>query len=680
MSKTARAAQAAQAEAPANGRVVKLALAGAAAAVAALVIAMIAGGAASPRIIPGLPDQGSFTRWGLPLAKLTMDAAGVLTVGTLLAAAFLLPNDKGLLGKPALGYVKAASWIALVWAGAAAATMVFSLSEALGLPVADVLGGDELTSFASQVSQGIALTLVVLFSVAIALFARGAITAGAAGGLLVLALATMLPPALTGHSASSPNHDLATTGVAVHLVVLALWVGGLGVLCAHALRRQPHLEIAAARFSSLALWCFVGVGLSGLFSVLARLSAISELFTSAYGLLLLAKTAAFALLGAVGWWHRTRTLPLLAAGGSGTFLRFAGGEIVVMFAAVGLAVALSRTAPPPAILPVNRAFEVLGYTMPPEISLANLASLWWFDLFSGTIIALLAGLYLAGVVRLTRRGDAWSKGRTAAWFTGVLILLIATQSGVARYAKVLFSAHMAEHMTLSMLVPIFLVLGAPVTLALRALKPAARRGDRGPREWLTTILHSRFVRFIAHPAIATAIFIVSTYALYFTPLFAAAMEEHLGHIVMTVHFLLSGTLFFWVIIGVDPAPYRLPHVARLILLFVTMPFHAFFGIALMSMSTVLASDWYDQLGRTWGASAIEDQQTGGAIAWAFGEIPTLIVLIALAYQWWRHDDRGARRADRRADAVAARDGGSGDAQLDAYNDYLAKLNRRDGAE
>ncbi|MEU8200020.1 cytochrome c oxidase assembly protein [Streptosporangium sp. NPDC049046] len=680
MSKTARAAQAAQAEAPANGRVVKLALAGAAAAVAALVIAMIAGGAASPRIIPGLPDQGSFTRWGLPLAKLTMDAAGVLTVGTLLAAAFLLPNDKGLLGKPALGYVKAASWIALVWAGAAAATMVFSLSEALGLPVADVLGGDELTSFASQVSQGIALTLVVLFSVAIALFARGAITAGAAGGLLVLALATMLPPALTGHSASSPNHDLATTGVAVHLVVLALWVGGLGVLCAHALRRQPHLEIAAARFSSLALWCFVGVGLSGLFSVLARLSAISELFTSAYGLLLLAKTAAFALLGAVGWWHRTRTLPLLAAGGSGAFLRFAGGEIVVMFAAVGLAVALSRTAPPPAILPVDRAFEVLGYTMPPEISLANLASLWWFDLFSGTIIALLAGLYLAGVVRLTRRGDAWSKGRTAAWFTGVLILLIATQSGVARYAKVLFSAHMAEHMTLSMLVPIFLVLGAPVTLALRALKPAARRGDRGPREWLTTILHSRFVRFIAHPAIATAIFIVSTYALYFTPLFAAAMEEHLGHIVMTVHFLLSGTLFFWVIIGVDPAPYRLPHVARLILLFVTMPFHAFFGIALMSMSTVLASDWYDQLGRTWGASAIEDQQTGGAIAWAFGEIPTLIVLIALAYQWWRHDDRGARRADRRADAVAARDGGSGDAQLDAYNDYLAKLNRRDGAE
>ncbi|GAA2851520.1 cytochrome c oxidase assembly protein [Streptosporangium fragile] len=675
-----KVAQPTRAEAGGTGRAVKLAVAGGAAAVAALVIAMIAGGAATPRIIPGLPDQGAFTRWGLPLSKLAMDVAGVLTVGVLLAAAFLLPNDKGLLGKPALGYVKVASWTALAWAGAAAATMVFSLSDALGLPVADVLGGNELTSFASQVSQGIALTLVVLFAVAIALFARGAITAGAAAGLLVLALVTMLPPALTGHSSSSPNHDLATTGVAVHLVVLALWVGGLVALCAHALGRRPHLEIAAARFSAMALWCFAGVGLSGLFSVMARLASVSELFTSAYGLLLLAKTAAFALLGAAGWWHRRRTMPLLAAGGAGTFVRFATGEIVVMFAAIGLAVALSRTAPPPAVLPVDRAFELLGYTMPPEISLANLVSLWWFDLFSGTLIALLGGLYLAGVVRLRRRGDSWPAGRTAAWFTGVLILLIATQSGVARYAKVLFSVHMAEHMTLSMMVPIFLVLGAPVTLALRALKPAARRGDRGPREWLTTILHSRYVRFVAHPAIATAIFIVSTYALYFTPLFAAAMEEHLGHIAMTVHFLLSGSLFFWVIIGVDPAPYKLPHVARLVLLFVTMPFHAFFGIALMSMTTVLAGDWYDQLGRTWGASGVSDQQTGGAIAWGFGEIPTLIVLIALAFQWWRDDDRKARRADRRADAVAARDGGTGDAQLDAYNDYLAKLNRRDVAE
>lgn len=679
MSRVERAGRTGKAGPPATARTVRLVLAAAGAAVAALAIAMIAGGAATPRIIPGLPDEGAFSRWGLPVAKLAMDAAGVLTVGTLLAATALLPSDKGLLGKTALDYVKAASWLALAWAGAAVATMVFSLSDALGQPVVEIIAGNELTSYASQVSQGIALTLVVLFAMAIALFARGAITVGAGGGLLLLALVTLLPPALTGHVSSAPNHDLATTGVAVHLLVLALWVGGLAVLCVHALRGRPHLEVVATRFSTMALWCFVGVGLSGLFSTVARLASVSELFTSAYGLMLVAKTAAFAGLGVIGWWHRRRTLPRLAAGVPGAFVRFASCELLVMFAAAGLAVVLSRTAPP--VPPqVDRAFELLGYPLPPEISLASLASLWWFDLFSAILVALLAGLYLAGVVRLARRGDSWPHGRTAAWFTGVLILLLATQSGVARYAKVLFSVHMAEHMTLSMLVPIFLVLGAPVTLALRALKPAVRRGDRGPREWLTTILHSRFVRFVGHPAIATAIFVVSTYALYFTPLFGAAMEEHLGHIAMTVHFLLSGTLFFWVIVGVDPAPHKVPHVARLIILFVTMPFHAFFGIALMSMGTVIAAQWYNLLNRTWGTSTLADQQTGGAIAWGFGEIPTLIVLIALALQWWRDDDRRARQADRRADAAAARTGGSGDAQLDAYNDYLAKLNRRGRAE
>jgi putative copper resistance protein D len=239
----------------------------------------------------------------------------------------------------------------------------------------------------------------------------------------------------------------------------------------------------------------------------------------------------------------------------------------------------------------------------------------------------------------------------------------------------MFDVHMVEHMTLSMVVPILLVLGGPVTLALRALKPAAKRGDRGPREWLTTILHSGFVKVVGHPAIATAIFIASTYALYFTPLFESAMEEHLGHIFMTLHFLLSGSLFFWTIIGVDPAPHRLPYVGKLLVLFVTMPFHAFFGVALMMTGTVLASGWYDQLGRTWGGPLLEEQQNGGAIAWGFGEIPTLMVLLAIAMQWYQDDERQARRADRKADRA-----GAGDPELASYNAYLAKLNRSDRAE
>ncbi|MGP3962680.1 cytochrome c oxidase assembly protein [Nonomuraea sp. 3N208] len=656
-------------------RAARLALAGAAAAVVALAIGMIAGGRAFPRIIPGLPDAGAVVRWGLPLSKLLMDLFGLLTVGLLLMAAMLLPGDKGMLGKPALQYVKAASWAALAWAGAAFLGVVFGVADSLGRTVPQILDGAYLSSYATQTTQGVALTLVVLFGVAIALFSRGAITAGAAAGLLAFALVTLLPVPLTGHSSSSPNHDLATSAVALHLLALALWVGGLVVLAAHALRRQPQLEVAAARFSRMALWCYVGVGLSGVFSLVARLGAVSDLWTSEYGVLAVAKIVAFVLLGYVGYWHRGRTLAQLESGKPRAFTRLAGGETLLMLATVGLAVALSRTPPPEFVAPADRAFDLLGFPLPPEITLGNVFTLWWFDLFFAVVAAVLAGLYGLGVRRLARRGDRWPPGRTVSWFAGVALLVFATQSGLARYAQVMFDIHMVEHMTLSMIVPIFLVLGAPVTLALRALKPAARKGDRGPREWITTILHSRFTKVVTHPVVATSIFIASTYALYFTPLFESAMTEHLGHIWMTLHFLISGCLFFWVIVGVDPGPNRLPYVGRLLMLFVTMPFHAFFGIALMMTGTVIASGWYEQLGRTWGNTLLQTQQDGGAIAWGFGEIPTLIVLLAIAVQWYKDDSRQARRADRRADRA-----GAGDPELDSYNAYLARLNRADKGE
>ncbi|MGI5270570.1 cytochrome c oxidase assembly protein [Nonomuraea sp. CA-218870] len=654
-------------------RAARLALAAVGAAVAALVIAMIVGGAAFPRIILGVPSSGVVTRWGLPISKLAMDVAGVATVGLLLAAALLLPSDKGVLGRTAQGYVRAASWAGLAWAAAAFLTMVFSVSDVWARPVPQILNRSFLVGYATQESPGIALTLVVLFGLSIALFSRGVITVGATAGLLLLALVTLTPPALTGHSASSPNHGLAVTSVTLHLLTLALWVGGLAVLALHAALKQPQLDVAAGRFSRMAVWIYAGVGLSGVFSVLARLTALSDLWTSSYGVLVVAKIVAFVLLGYIGWWHRQRTLADLDAGRPRAFTRLAGGELLLMLATIGLAVALARTPPPPVSLPADRAFDLLGYPVPPPISLSNILTLWWFDLFFALLAAVLAGLYGAGVVRLLRRGDTWPWGRTASWYAGVAILTFATQSGVARYAKVMFDVHMIEHMTLAMIVPIFLVLGAPITLALRALKPAARRGDRGPREWLTAILHSGYVRVISHPGIATAIFIASTYALYFTPLFEAAMEEHLGHLFMIVHFLVSGCLFFWVVIGVDPGPHRLPYVGRLLLLFVTMPFHAFFGIALMMTGTLIAPGWYEQLGRSWGGPLLQEQQNGGAIAWGFGEIPTLIVLLAIAVQWYRSEDRKARRDDR----SAAR---SGDPELSSYNDYLARLNQLDKRE
>jgi putative copper resistance protein D len=161
--------------------------------------------------------------------------------------------------------------------------------------------------------------------------------------------------------------------------------------------------------------------------------------------------------------------------------------------------------------------------------------------------------------------------------------------------------------------------------------------------------------------------------LYFSPLFGYLMRAHVGHLAMLVHFMATGTLFFWVLIGVDPTPRRLPYIAKMILLFVTMPFHAFFGIALMNLGQPIAPAWYNSVHRPWGPSILADQHAGGGIAWAFGEIPTFIVLIAMVFQWFVEDQRVARREERRADRAAAL---KQDDELSDYNAYLASLDKR----
>jgi putative copper resistance protein D len=678
-----------------------------AASVAGLVAALVLGGAAAEKVIPGLGDAGTVTRWGLPLSRLAMNLTAAVTVGALLAATALLPLDGGAprkgagrdgprnaprLTEDAIGYLRAASWLAAAWAAAAAATLVFTVADVLGQPVGQILTGNELSSYVGQLPQGTALMIVVLLAVVVALLARTTTTPAAAFGLLVMAGIALLPPPLTGHSSSAANHSVATTGVALHVLAVAPWVGGLAVVGAHAMLRRDRLDVVADRFSRMAVWCFVAVGVSGLVNVLARMPDAGELVGTNYGRLAIGKMVAFALLGWFGWWHRGRTLPALAERRPGAFTRLATVEIAVMAATAGLAVALARTAPPPPAADESAVKVLIGYDMPPAITPGRLAALWQFDFFFAALAAVLTGLYLAGVVRLRRRGDRWPAGRTAAWLLGVLTIVITTQSGIAKYAPVLFSVHMVQHMVLNMLTPILLVLGAPVTLALRALRPARIRGDRGPREWLVAALHNPATAVVAHPATATVIFVASTFALYFTPLFEAAMRNHLGHIAMTAHFLAAGSLFFWVLIGVDPAPRKLPYPGRILLLFVTMPFHAFFGIALMNLGEPLARGWYSAVDPPWGASLISDQHTGGAIAWGFGEIPTFIVLIAMAFQWYFDDQRQARRLDRQADraeerrAARAAAGGAAagaeepideDDELAAYNARLAKLAERD---
>nr|WP_239076064.1 cytochrome c oxidase assembly protein [Streptomyces sp. SID9913] len=532
-----------------------------------------------------------------------------------------------------------------------------------------------VVDFVTTDAQGRSYALTTAAGGVIATLCVGVGTARWARLALLLTLGGLLPPAFTGHSSASGNHDAAVTSLALHLVGVAVWVGGLVFVLVVAARREERATDAARRFSPLAAWALIAVATSGLVNALVRLPSVGEVFTSRYGLMILGKVSTLALLGAIGWWHRRRTLPALAEGARGAFVRLAAGELLLMAAAMGLAVALSRTPPPGGEgTSLSPAEELLGFPMPPALGdfpWTPLLTQWHFDPLFAFGTAAAAMLYLAGVRKLRARGDKWPVGRTISWLLGLAVTVLATMSGLAVYGKVLFSVHMGQHMILAMTVPILLVLGAPATLALRSLPTAPKGEPDGPREMLLKLLHSRYIKVISQPVVASVLFIGSAFVVYYTSLFETLMRSHLGHMFMLVHFLAVGLLFFWVVIGIDPGPRRPPHLGRLFVLILTMPFHSWFSISLMSSTALIGEGWWSLLERPWVENALDDQYNAGAIAWATGDIPVLITTIILSIQWIRSDLREARRVDRQIDR------GDHNDPLAAYNAYLASLHARD---
>jgi cytochrome c oxidase assembly factor CtaG len=272
-------------------------------------------------------------------------------------------------------------------------------------------------------------------------------------------------------------------------------------------------------------------------------------------------------------------------------------------------------------------------------------------------------------VRLRRRGDSWSLGRTASWVAGLLVLFYVTSGAPNVYEPYLFSAHMLSHMVLGMVIPLLLVPGAPATLALRAIRKRTD-GTRGPREWIMILVHSGYAHVISNPIVAAVLFAGSLFVFYYTSLFSWATTTHLGHYWMIVHFLIVGYLFVQSMIGIDPVKGRLPYPMRLVVLLATMGFHAFFGIGIMTATGLFLADWYGAMGRTWGPTPMQDQYAAGGIAWSVGEIPTVTMAIIVAIMWSRSDGREAKRKDRQADR-------DGDAELAAYNEQLGALARSD---
>ncbi|ALV41679.1 copper resistance protein CopD [Pseudarthrobacter sulfonivorans] len=668
-------------------------LAGLAALFLGLTAALLFSGAAAAREVS---DPGALVRWGLPVSKAIHNVALATVIGGLIFAVGILPRTAGPRSRTQKGDAPEHPAFARALAIAAAAGAAWTLSAVavLVLTYSDVagqaVGGDAeftraLVYFMTDIETGRAWLSVTIIAAVVTTALFGVRSLGGLALTLILALAGLVPAALIGHSSSSSDHEGAINSLGLHLVGVSAWVGGIvvlallsGILTGSKPGTAADItEPTLRRFSSLAGFAFVLVFASGVINASIRITNWGDLFGSPYGQLILAKSAATLVLGGIGLMHRQWVIPQLGRKGSAMSSRrvlwqLVLVELLVMGATSGVAVALSRSAPPQPTTfapDASPAFILTGYELPPELTPERWLTEWRFDWLWVAVVLFGLVAYFLGVAKVLGRGDKWQWFRAVNWVIGLLVLTFITSGPPSVYGRILFSAHMVDHMALTMVAPIFLVLGAPVTLALRAL-PARGDGTRGAREWLLVFIHSKFSQLVTHPIFAAANFAGSIVLFYYSDAFGFAMRDHVGHELMTLHFTLTGYIFILTMIGTDPLPRRAPYPMRLLLLLATMGFHAFFGVAIMGGTSLLAADYFGNLGRAWGPSALLDQQMGGAVAWGIGEVPTLLVAIGVAIMWSRSDARESKRTDRAADR-------NNDADLTAYNDMFAKLAERD---
>ena len=589
------------------------------------------------------------------------------------------PDDDGVIDATAFRVHLLVERLSVVWAVTAAIMVIVQIAADAGLSLQLLFSSGRISGIgnigdalsASQPAR--AWVVVTICAAVIAIALRLTLRWDWHVPLLIPAIIGVVAFPVTGSAGSGPDHDYGTSTVIVFAVMIAVLAG---------------LKIAAAATGPR------GAVIGGTVRITAIITGAAALMYGAVLMAILGGPPLASGYGRLGLLAGAALLAGLLCDLRGRGLAFSALTAMTALAAVS-AMAIQIA---PRLVPfwsarccyynaqtdsrvlitqdgstISQLLLLLGYELPGPSSPLRLLTLWRFDTFLGVVALFLAALYVIGVVRLRRRGDRWPAGRLLAWLAGCAALVFATSSGVRAYGSAMFSVHMIEHMTLNMFVPVLLVLGAPVTLALRVLPSAAAGDPPGPREWIVRAVHSPFTAFLSSPITAFVLFVGSLYAVYLTPVFDTLVRYHWGHELMAVHFLLTGYLFYWGIIGVDPGPRRLPFIGRLALLFAIMPFHAFFGIAMMTQTSAVGGDYYRMLDLPWVQNLSDDQRLGGAIAWGASEVPLVLVVVALVTQWARQDRRTSTRSDRHSDAGY-------DDDMDAYNNMLRELARQRTSE
>ncbi len=620
--------------------------------------------------IPGASGTLNFLT---PLVKDLQILSATTLIGLLLAIGFFIREERSKLLPEAIRIRNLAVIPAAAWLMSSLGVLFVELANLLAAPISDSFDPVVIRSFITQTALGKSFGInIAAAAIVLLLVPRISRTTGSFFTLAITFIG-VLAPVFQSHSSSSGNHGLAIGSLLIHVIGISLWVGGIIALI---LINKSERALAIPRFSTLALWSAIAVCLSGSINAWTRLN-FREAWNSQYGNLVIYKIILSAILIFIGATHRKFIMRKLA--GSRQVYQLLIVEVLVMITAISVGAWLATSAPP---LPANPrsigvAESIAGSPMLPAPSLQNI--LWTYvpDAAFLGILILITALYIRGVVILSKRGDKWPVGRTISFALAVAATDFATSGGLGAYAHFAFSYHMIAHMILGMVAPIGFVLSAPITLALRTLPIGRTPDERGIRGNLISLLHSKYFQVISNPVVALAIFDGSLFLLYMTPLFGDLMLSHFGHLLMNLHFLFAGVLFFHVIVGIDPSPKRVPYIVRIIVLFAAMSIHAFFSIALLSATTLLDGGYFLSLERPWSTDLLADQSAGGAIGWAMGEIPILIALIATFIQWVRDDKKETRRIDRAEDRAAAM---GEDDDLAKYNKYLAGLSRLDESE
>lgn len=538
---------------------------------------------------------------------------------------------------------------AAVWGLASLAMVALNAADAQGMPVQYVFASFMTFFTSTQSAQAWAL---VAFSAGVVLVASRLSCSWRVGVVLSgITVGAAVPTVVTAQVSVGADHDLATDAAVIFTVLSVI---SFATVWGSAGSRSAVADVRVRRVV-LGMTCLsvpVRVGIAAF--ELAGHSPVASVYGVAV-LLLLGLLLALAVAAVL-----YRLIPSRRP--------WTVGRLLVTLT-VGLQAAMTHLTPPRFTESQSIQQNLLGFNVgpPPQIS-----TIWWPGR-PNVLLTVIAVVCIIGYWvmwrRLLRRGDHWPASRALLWTGGWLVVLGVGATRVWTYSSVMFSWHMAAHMTLNMLAPPLLVLGGPITLLLKATS-ARPDGLPGVRQTLVELLGSPGLSRLSHPLLIWAVFVGSFYVLYFSGLFDKAMTYHWAHQLMTFHFLIIGSLFYGLAIGEDRPPRDVPPIARLAVIFAAMPFHAFFAVAVLAGTSTIGDTFYQYLDVSWMHDLAGDQQTGGQIAWATGELPLLIVIVSLVGQWFRQDQRLARRTDRASDAGY-------DDSLEAYNTMLTELAARE---